>query len=139
MRETRLARCGAVVLALVLLGAAALTADDGIWLFNQFPREAVKQKYGFEVTGSFLDRMRLGSVKFFGVASGSFVYPRGLLFTNHHVASECIQQLSTKGHGYRGNGFEAAAESEEKKWPDLEADVLLSMQDVTSKVREGVP
>ncbi len=60
MRETRLAKCGAVVLALVLLGAAALTADDGIWLFNQFPREAVKQKYGFEVTGSFLDQMRLG-------------------------------------------------------------------------------
>lgn len=139
MRETRLARCGAGVLTVVLFGAAALTADDGIWLFNQFPREAVKQKYGIEVTGNFLDRMRLGSVRFFGVASGSFVSPRGLLFTNHHVASECIQQLSTKEHDYMNNGFEAATESEEKKCPDLEADVILSMQDVTSKVIAGVP
>jgi hypothetical protein len=138
MRKTRLTKLSAVVLTFVLLGPAALTADDGIWLFNQFPREAVKQKYGFDVTDSFLDQMRRGSVRFFSVASGSFVSPRGLLFTNHHVASECIQQLSTKEHDYMNNGFYATAESEEKRCPDLEADVLLSMEDVTLKVGEGV-
>ncbi|RPI08227.1 MAG: hypothetical protein EHM65_10580, partial [Acidobacteriales bacterium] len=118
-----------------LLSAVALRADDGIWLFNRFPSEAVQQKYGFQVTNQFLDKLRLGSVKFVGVASGSFVSPKGLLFTNHHVASECIQQLSSKGNDYMGNGYIAASEAEERKCPNLEADVLLSIVDVTSRVR----
>jgi hypothetical protein len=128
-----------VACALTLLVSMALVADDGIWLFNQFPKQAVKQKYGFDVTDSFLDQLRLGSVKFIGVASGSFVSPRGLLFTNHHVASECIQQLSTKENDYMNNGFFAATEAEEKRCPDLEADVLLSIEDVTARVQQGAP
>ncbi len=129
---------GPALLAAILLIAPA-TADEGIWLFNQFPAERVKQNYGFDVTSAFLDRLRLGSVRFFGVASGSFVSPKGLLFTNHHVASECIQQLSSKEHDYMNNGFYAATLAEERKCPDLEADVLLSIQDVTSLVTAGVP
>ena len=116
-----------MALSLVLLaaGATMLAADDGVWLFNQFPRQTVKQKYGFDVTDQFLDRMRVGTVRFYGIASGSFVSPTGLLFTNHHVASECIQQLGSKEHDYMANGFSAKTEAEEQKCPDLEADVLL--------------
>ncbi len=132
---------GWMALSLVLLvaGAAMLAADDGIWLFNQFPKQTVKQKYGFDVTDQFLDRMRVGTVRFYGIASGSFVSPSGLLFTNHHVASECIQQLGSKEHDYMADGFSAKTEAEEPKCPDLEADVLLSMSDVTASVRQGVP
>jgi hypothetical protein len=128
----------ALSLVLLVAGATMLAADDGIWLFNQFPRQTVKQKYGFDVTDQFLDRMRVGTVRFYGIASGSFVSPTGLLFTNHHVASECIQQLGSKEHDYMANGFSAKTEAEEQKCPDLEADVLLSMTDVTAGVREGV-
>src|SRR5512138_137427 len=121
----------------VLFVSSSLIADEGIWLFNQFPKESVAGKYGFQVSDGFLDKLRLGSVKFVGIASGSFVSPRGLLFTNHHVASECIQQLSSSQNDYMGNGFFAASEAEERKCPDLEADVLLAMQDVTGEVQEG--
>ncbi len=136
-----LRKFGRMSLSLVLLvaGATMLKADDGIWLFNQFPKQTVKQKYGFDVTDQFLDRMRVGTVRFYGIASGSFVSPSGLLFTNHHVASECIQQIGSKEHDYMANGFSAKTEGEEQKCPDLEADVLLSMTDVTANVREGVP
>jgi hypothetical protein len=127
------------LLTLALLHPLLASADDGIWLFNRFPGDKVKQKYGFEVTGTYLDRLRLGSVRFFGVASGSFVSPHGLLFTNHHVASECIQQLSTKENDYMNNGFLAATGADERKCPDLEADVLLSIDDVTPQITEGVP
>jgi hypothetical protein len=129
----------AISLVLLVAGATMLAADDGIWLFNQFPKQTVKQKYGFDVTDQFLDRMRIGTVRFYGIASGSFVSSSGLLFTNHHVASECIQQISSKEHDYMANGFSARTEAEEPKCPDLEADVLLSMTDVTAKVREKVP
>jgi hypothetical protein len=132
---------GRMALALMLLvaGATMLAADDGIWLFNQFPKQTVKQKYGFDVTDKFLDRMRVGTVRFYGIASGSFVSPTGLLFTNHHVASECIQQIGSKEHDYMADGFSAKTEAEEPKCPDLEADVLLAMTDVTADVGEGVP
>ncbi len=124
-------------LVLAVLISSTLTADEGIWLFNHFPTKAVAEKYGFQVTDGFLDKLRLGSVKFVGVASGSFVSPKGLLFTNHHVASECIQQLSSSQNDFMDNGFFAGSETDERKCPDLEADVLLGIQDVTAKVEEG--
>jgi len=126
-------------LAAAILLISPAMADEGIWLFNHFPVDRVKQDHGFDVSGAFLEKLRLGSVRFFGVASGSFVSPKGLLFTNHHVASECIQQLSTKEHNYMNDGFYAATLAEERKCPDLEADVLVSIEDVTATVTAGVP
>ena len=113
-------------------------AEEGIWLFNQAPKAAIKSKYRFDLKDSFLDKMRLASVRFDNGGSGSFVSKEGLLFTNHHVGSECIYQLGSKDHNYIANGFLAHNQAEEKKCPDLEINVLLSMEDVTSKVREGV-
>ncbi|MCC7176429.1 MAG: S46 family peptidase [Bryobacterales bacterium] len=127
-----------LVAAAILASPSRATADEGIWLFSNFPKDSVRQKYGFEVTDGFLEQLQLGSVKFVGVASGSFVSPDGLLFTNHHVAAECIQQLSTKENDYMRNGFYAATLAGERKCPDLEADVLLSARDVTAGVLQGV-
>lgn len=123
--------------------AGLLTADEGMWLFNQFPRQAVEKKYGFKVTDEFLDRLRLSSVRFNNGGSGSFVSPSGLLFTNHHVGSECIQQLSSAEHDYMGKGFYAAAQADEKACPALEVNILLKIEEVTAKVnadvKEGIP
>lgn len=123
-------------LAGTLLVALCSTADEGIWLPNHFPREKIRAKYGVQVTDSFLERLQRASVRV--GASGSFVSPRGLIFTNHHVASECIQQLSTKEHDYMANGFYAQSEAEERRCPDLEAQVLERIEDVTAQVNEGV-
>jgi hypothetical protein len=69
--------------------------------------------------------------------SASFVSSNGLVFTNHHVASECIQQLSSAGADYMKNGFHALTADEEKKCPGLEVNVLVDIEDVTAKVKEG--
>ncbi len=124
-------------LAGTLLVALCSTADEGIWLPNHFPKEKIRAKYGVQVTDSFLERLQRASVRV--GASGSFVSPRGLIFTNHHVASECIQQLSTKEHDYMANGFYAPSQAEERRCPDLEAQVLERIDDVTARVNEGIP
>src|SRR5215471_7856415 len=122
--------------AILLLSALAMpaAADEGMWLFNNFPADRVKEKYSFEATPAFLEHLRLSSVRI-GNGSGSFVSPHGLIFTNHHIASDCISKVSSAQHDYMKSGFYAGAQSAELACPDIEANVLLSLEDVTAKVK----
>ena len=97
----------AILLAYTFLSSTVALADEGMWLYNAPPKDAIKAKYGFELTQQWLDHVRLSSVRFNNGGSGSFVSPDGLTFTNHHVGAECVQQLSTGGHDYIKTGFYA--------------------------------
>jgi hypothetical protein len=125
-------------LLILFCAAAGLRADEGLWLFHKFPKELVAKKYGYQVTDAFLDHLRLASVRFNNGGSGSFISPHGLLFTNHHVGADCIQKVSSAEHDYMANGFLAASEADERKCPDLEVDLLLSIEDVTARVKGAV-
>jgi len=122
-------------LALVL--AVCGWADEGMWLYNQFPRQEVKKKYGFEATQEFLDALRLASLKI-GGGTASFVSPHGLLFTNHHVASGCIYKLSSQERNYMAAGFFAPDYASELKCPETEASVLLRIEDITARMTAAV-
>ena len=108
-------------------------ADEGMWLFNAAPTKKMQAKYGFTPTQAWLDHVRLSSVRFPN-GSGSFVSPDGLVFTNHHIGSDCLHNLSTGGKDYLKTGFYAKAQADEAKCPDLELNVLMSIEDVTDKV-----
>ncbi|MCX6626603.1 MAG: S46 family peptidase [Candidatus Solibacter sp.] len=116
--------------------ALPVVADEGMWLFNQFPGNQVKQKYSAEVTPAFLEHLRLSSVRI-GGGSGSFVSPNGLIFTNHHVASDCISKLGSGRYDYMKDGFSATGQSQELQCPDMEANVLVALEDVTKQVKEA--
>jgi hypothetical protein len=122
-------------LLFVLTLALPALADEGLWLFNQFPKDAVAKKYGFEVTDEFLAHAQLASMRL-GSGSGAFVAAHGLVFTNHHVVTDCIAKLSGAGHDYLQDGFYAATRQEELRCPGLEAAVLLKAEDVTSQIKE---
>ena len=128
----------AATLWLGLLSAALLPADEGMWLFNNFPAKTVQAKYGFRVTQPFLDHLRLGAVRFNNGGTGSFVSPSGLLFTNHHVGADCIQKLGSGQKDYLKLGYLARTAAEEAACPDLEVNVLLRIEDVTLKVTAGI-
>lgn len=113
-------------------------ADEGMWLFNNFPKDKVKEKYGFEPSQAWLDHVRLSSVRFNNGGSGSFVSADGLTFTNHHVGAVCVQGLSTGGHDYMKTGFYASTQAEEAKCPDLELNQLLGIEDVTARINADV-
>jgi hypothetical protein len=124
--------------ALWMLISVPGSADEGMWLYNAFPKARVKAKYGFEPSQAWLDHVRLGSVRFNNGGSGSFVSADGLTFTNHHVGAVCVQQISTSGHDYMKEGFYAKTQADEPKCPDLELNVLVGIEDVTAKVNAGV-
>src|SRR6202045_3685189 len=128
----------AICLALSFFIPAAASADEGMWLYNEAPKDKIKAKYGFELTQQWLDHVRLSSVRFNNGGSGSFVSADGLTFTNHHVGAGCVQQLSTEGHDYIKTGFYAKTQAEEAKCPNLELNQLVGIEDVTDKVNAGV-
>jgi hypothetical protein len=125
-----------VLPAALLIGTATFVhAEEGMWTFDNPPLKQLKAKYGFTPTQAWLDHLRLSSVRLNDGGSGSFVSPNGLLLTNHHVARGQLQKNSTAEHDYLRDGFYATTPDQEMKSPDLEVDVLDSMQDVTARVQ----
>src|SRR5512133_3200881 len=129
------------LLLLCLLGSLLSNfyafGDEGMWLYNAFPKDKVKAKYGFEPSQQWLDHVRLSSVRFNNGGSGSFVSTDGLTFTNHHVGAECLSQLGTAKRDYMKTGFHARTRAEEVRCPDLELNVLQDIQDVTQDVHSA--
>lgn len=121
----------------LLLAVSLVHADEGLWLFNAVPDKQLAENHRFRPAAEFLDHLRLSSVRF-GGGSGSFVSPNGLIFTNHHVASRCIQDVSSKEQNYMRDGFYADAPEKELRCPGLEVQVLEGIEDVTGRVNAAV-
>lgn len=126
--------------AILALGMFAMPAisDEGMWLLNDPPREQLQAKYQFELTDAWLEHARLASVRFNNGGSGSFVSPNGLMITNHHVGADALQKLSTPERDLFRDGFYAKTQADELKCPDLELNVLQSIEDVTGRVNAAV-
>ncbi len=130
-------QASAALLAAALL-CPAIRADEGMWTFDNPPIKQLQEKYNFTPTQQWLDHLRLSSVRLNDGGSGSFVSPHGLLLTNHHVALGQLQKNSSAEHDYVRDGFYAAKQEEEMKSPDLEVNVLLSVENVTERVHAAV-
>jgi hypothetical protein len=124
---------------LLLTIAPAARADEGMWLFNQPPRQILLDRYHFDPTDAWLDHLQKSSVRFNSGGSGSFVSEDGLLISNHHVGADALQKLSNAQTNYLKTGFYARTLAGEIKCLDLELNVLQSVQDVTARVNAAVP
>ena len=126
-----------IVATLVWLGSSLPSAsrpDEGMWPFDNLPLAQLKEKHQFEPTADWLDHVRLGSVRFDTGGSGSFVSPNGLVMTNHHVALETIQKVSTQEKDYVRDGFSAKQFGSEVKGTDLTLRQLIEIKNVTKEL-----
>jgi len=126
------------VLWIALAVCPAVWADEGMWLFNDLPREHLKTAYGFEPTEAWAEHVMLSSVRFNSGGSASFVSSTGLVLTNHHVGADTLHKVSTPEHNYYRDGFYAKTPAEEIKAPDLELNQLVAVEDVTERVSAAV-
>lgn len=129
-------RIAAAIVFLFVISSAI--ADEGWWTFDNPPGAPLKTRYNFTPTQEWLDHLRLSCVRLNDGGSGSFVSPHGLLLTNHHVARNQLQKNSNAQHDYLRDGFYAATQEQEMKSPDLEVNVLVSLEDVTSRVQAAL-
>lgn len=118
--------------------APRLQADEGMWTFDNLPVKLLKEHYGFAPTARWIEHLQKASVRFNDGGSGAFVSKDGLVLTNHHVALGQLQKMSSPGKDFVKDGFFAKSAADEIKCPDLEINVLVSLENVTARVLQAV-
>lgn len=120
-------------------------ADEGMWLplFIERLNYVDMQKEGLHLTAEELYSINHNSLKdaiviFGGGCTGEIVSEQGLLFTNHHCGYGSIQSHSTVEHDYLTDGFWATRLEEELPTPNLAVRFLVSIQDVSKEMLEGI-
>ena len=113
--------------------------DEGMWTFDNPPASLLRAHHGWAPSRRWLDRLRLASVRFNDGGSGAFVSDSGLVLTNHHVAMGQLQKMSTARRDFVKDGFYARSRRAQRRCPDLECNVLVSLEEVTRRVARAVP
>ncbi|UCF05507.1 MAG: S46 family peptidase [bacterium] len=134
-------RCiAALVILSVLVMAAASLAEEGMWPLDKLDKTMYKRMkaMGLELSSKDIYDGKGGGIAYaivqLGGGTASFVSPKGLMFTNHHVAFTALQRVSTAEQNYIEEGFLAEGYEDEIPAPGYRAYVLLSIKDVTKKV-----
>lgn len=119
--------------------APLILPDEGMWTFDNPPLKLLRRQFGWAPSKRWLDHLRRASVRFNDGGSGAFVSPSGLVLTNHHVAMGQLQKMSTPQSDCVKDGFYARAPNAERPCPDLEVNVLVSLENVTRRVAAAIP
>ena len=124
----------AAAAVLVLIAGGAARADEGMWPFDEAPVMRVKDALGVSIDSRWLEHLRAASVRLTNGCSASIVSREGLVLTNQHCIVTCAQQISPPDRDFVGEGYLAAAKTDERTCPGVQAEVLASITDVTAPI-----
>ena len=113
-------------------------ADEGMWTFDNIPRDAIARKYKVTLTDQWLRQVQQSIVRLESGCTGSFVSPQGMILTNHHCVAECLTNLSIAERDYVAQGFTSAAREAEVRCPGEQVSVLMATQNVTPQVTKAI-
>ena len=136
-------------LSLILIFTTILrltgAAEEGMWIPMLLEQLNIKrmQDLGLKLTAEDIYSVNHSSLKdaivqFGGGCTAEIVSSQGLILTNYHCGIGAIQRQSSLQHDYLTDGFWAGSFEEEIPSPGITVTLLVRMEDVTSKVLEGV-
>ncbi|HEY1427009.1 MAG TPA: S46 family peptidase, partial [Caulobacteraceae bacterium] len=105
-----------------------------MWPFDEAPVARVKDALGVTLDARWLDHLRDASVRLSSGCSASIVSKGGLILTNQHCIVGCAAEVSPPDRDYVADGFVAAGQGEERACPDVQAEVLVGIADVTAPI-----
>jgi hypothetical protein len=135
-----------LILLITLFLNGSAEADEGMWLPSLIHKLNIldMQKMGLKLNAEDIYSINNSSLKDAVVAldrgscTAEVVSKDGLLLTNHHCGFSEIQSHSSVEHDYLQDGFWAMSRKEELPNPGKTVTFLISVEDVTSQVLEGV-
>jgi len=127
-----------ILAVLVLALAVGVTADEGMWTFDNIPKAEIAKRYGVQLTDQWLAQVQKAIVRLESGCTASFVSSQGLVLTNHHCAAECLADNSNAQRDLIANGYIAAALEDELKCQGARASVLMSTENITERVTRAI-
>lgn len=132
-------------LLVLFLVVPAYAQQGGMWIPSLLEgmNEKEMKSLGMKMSAKDIYDVNKSSLKdavphFNGGCTSEVISPKGLLLTNHHCGYGEIQSHSTVENDYLTDGFWAMSLEQELPNPDLEVTFIVKIEDVTSKVLEGV-
>jgi hypothetical protein len=120
-------------------------AEEGMWLpqLLQTLNEKQMKQMGMKISAADIYSISKGSLKdaivsFGGFCTAEVISDKGLLLTNHHCGFDAIQNHSSLQNNYIRDGFWAYNSDQELQNAGLFATFIISIDDVTSIVLNGV-
>lgn len=119
--------------------------QGGMWIPSLLKgmNETEMKNLGMKISAEDIYSVNKSSLKdavphFDGGCTAEMISNKGLLLTNHHCGYDNIQSHSTVENDYLTNGFWAYSMAEELPNKDLYVTFINRIEDVTTKVLEGV-
>ena len=119
----------------------SIRADEGMWMPHQM-QDLNLEKLGLQIPPQHVyggkEHVLMEAIVNFSGGTGSFVSRKGLILTNHHVGFSALQRASDEENNYLKDGFLADKYRNEIPVVGLYIDIILSYEEITDKVIEGV-
>lgn len=131
-------------LMVMTIAMLSVRAHEGMWIPSVLGAvHDEMQGMGLKLSEEDLYSINHSSLKdavvlFGGGCTAEVVSNEGLIFTNHHCGFDYIQFHSSLEHDYLKNGFWAMSREEELVCKGLTATFVVSMEDVTKQMLDGI-
>lgn len=112
--------------------------DTGkMWTFDYPPIQYISETYGFTPTDEWFEDVRLSALRI-PSCTASFVSGNGLILTNNHCSTWHRDAVQKAGEDLEKTGFYAKNLEEERKVPNMFAEQLAFLVDVTDALNEAI-
>ncbi|MBC7523773.1 MAG: S46 family peptidase [Flavobacterium sp.] len=132
-------------LILLLFVFQAQAQQGGMWVPSLLKgmNEMEMKSLGMKISAKDIYDANRSSLKdavpqFNGGCTSEVISNKGLILTNHHCGFDAIQNHSSVEHDYLKDGFWAYKMEDEIPNKDLEVTFIIKIEDVTSRVLDGV-